>query len=493
MPGRKKQQKKGSAWISDRELKKMTAGAALPPVEGPAIDYGDKLDPRLFYQWGEHATPPIWDDRAVYQDRDLSKTIKEWQSKVRVEFKPFGITSNVKGSTNFSFKVGEANARGGILYFLPPKHDESLMCELVPRAWIPHTSELGQTLQSFWQQQISDAPRPQDESDFGDRKPFWDRYLTENSAAQCFPTQPDHEECDTRQDKPIDKKGRETDRGSQSWTNQYLQNPNQFMKTHFDRKAGGAGGKQHDDEPPKEISLFEETPMIDNSLKPALHLSIRMAQVGDLPQITDIYNHYVKNSVCTMEMEQDPISITDMRSRLESARSGHLPFLVACSPVGYGGRKRHPDRFPRETVLGFAYADEYAGPRTAFRFSVEVALFVLSGRKWARKGTSKCLMDKLLGLLDQFYIQRGGYQLDEDLGLGTQRLVSRIFLNYLNSEEGNTKEWMKAYLESWGFEEQTTIKKVGYKLGQVVNVTLFHRETGLVIVPTNPPLPPPKT
>ncbi|KAI5199316.1 hypothetical protein AUEXF2481DRAFT_4619 [Aureobasidium subglaciale EXF-2481] len=492
MPGGKRQQKKASPWISDRELKKMTAGAAPPPVEGPAIDYGDEVDPQLFCQWGEHATPPIWDDRPVYQDRDLSKTIKEWQSKVPVESKPFGITSNVKGSTNFSFKVGQTNAPGGLLYFLPPKHDESLMCELVPRAWIPHNFESGQSLQSFWQQQISGAPQPQEESDFGDRKPFWDRYLTVNSAVQCFPAQPDYEECDTRRDRQIDKKGREMDRGSQGWTNRYLQDPDQFMKTRFDRKAGSAEGKQRDDEPPK-ASLFEETPMIENSLKPALHLSIRMAQVGDLPQITDIYNHYVKNSVCTMEMEQDLISITDMRNRLESARSGHLPFLVACSPVGYGGKKRHPDRFPCETVLGFAYADEYAGPRTAFRFSVEVALFALPGRKWARKGTSKCLMDKLLGLLDQFYIQRGGYQLDEDLGLGTQRLVSRIFLNYLNSEEDNTKEWMKPYLESWGFEEQTTIKKVGYKLGQVVDVTLFHRETGLVIVPSNPPIPPPKT
>ncbi|KAG9837432.1 hypothetical protein KCU68_g10399, partial [Aureobasidium melanogenum] len=488
----KRHPKKKSPWISDKELKKMTAGASLtPPPDTQQIDYGDELDPHLFYSWGgEYVEPPIWSERPVYRNRDLQGTILQWQSKVEMKPKPLGPTSNVRGSTNLFFNVGKSNAPSGQLYFVPTKHNETLMAELVPRSWIPQIFEPGQTLQSFWRQQISEAPKPQEQFDLDSCRPFWDCYLSSNAAVQFPPTHPTHKGCDTRQDTPQDKEARENDRGSQGWTNQYLQNPTAFMTARFGRKAAPDGAKKSLDEPPKEPPFVEQLPMIDNRIKPVLNLFVRMAQLGDIPQITDIYNHYVQHSVCTPELE--PVSIMDMKGRWESARSGHLPFLVACSPRGYGGRKRFKDRPAIDTVLGFAYADEFAGPRTALRFAVEVGVFVDSNPRCKRKGVSKCLIDKLLGLLDQFYAERGGYDIEEQLGIGTQRLVSRIFINFMNSEHEKTREWVVPYLESWGFKQQATTKKVGYKLNQVFDITTFHRETGLVIVPNNPPIPPPK-
>ncbi|KAH0371149.1 hypothetical protein KCU89_g18492, partial [Aureobasidium melanogenum] len=200
----------------------MTAGASLtPPPDTQQVDYGDELDPHLFYSWGgEHAEPPIWSERPVYKNRDLQSTILQWQSKVEVEPKPLGPTSNVRGSTNFSFNVGKSNVPSGQLYFLPTKHNETLMAELVPRSWIPQIFEPGQTLQSFWQQQIDEAPRPQDLSDLNDCVPFWICYLSSNTAAQFPPIHSGHNGCDTRNDTPQDKEARENDRGSQGWTNQ---------------------------------------------------------------------------------------------------------------------------------------------------------------------------------------------------------------------------------------------------------------------------------
>lgn len=459
--------KKKSAWISNKELKKMTAGAALPcPPDGPRFDYGDEVDPHLFYSWGgEHAAPPIWDDRPLYKNLDLHGTIRQWTSKISVEPRPFGGTSTMKGNTNFSFSVAKSHAASGHIYFLPLKHDETLMAELVPRSWIPQIFEPGQNLQSFWQQQISGEPKPQDDSDFDNCRPFWELYLTNVSAVQCPPTQPDHKGCDTHEDTPQDTEARKNDRGSQGWANRYLQNPNAFMMTRFGRKAGPRGGKQYPDDTPKEPSFVQPEPMTDNAIKPVLNMFLRMATLGDIPQITDIYNYYVQNSVCTPELE--PISIVDMKGRWQSARDGHLPFLVACSYGDFGGRRRHLDRPSVDTVLGFAYADEFGGARTALRFAVEVGVFVSANRNCKRKGVSKCLMDKLLGLLDQYYIERGGYDIDAQLGVGTQRLVSRIFVNFMNSETENSKEWMIPYLESWGFEQQSTAKRVGYKLNSV--------------------------
>jgi L-amino acid N-acyltransferase YncA len=459
--------KKKSAWISNKELKQMTAGAALPPPSNAQqFDHGDKLNPHLFHSWGgEHAAPPIWDERPVYKNRDLQGTIRQWESKVKVEPRPFGVTSNVKGTTNFSFNVGRSNAASDHLYFLPPKHDESLMAELVPRSWIPQIFEPSQNLDSFWQNQMSGAPGPQHDTDFGNCRPFWELYLTNNSAVQFPPSHPDHKGCDTREDTTQDTEARKNEHGSQGWTNEYLKNPNALMMARFRRKTGPRGGKQYPDDRQKEPSFVQPEPMIDNAIKPVLNLFVRMATLGDIPQITDIYNHYVQNSGCTPELE--PIDIIDMKGRWQSARDGHLPFLVACSLRGYGGKRRHVDRPAVDTVLGFAYADGLGGPRTALRFAVETGVFVSADPRWKRKGVSKCLMDKLLGLLDQYYIERGGYDIDERLGLGTQRVVSRIFVNFLNSEGEKSREWVIPYLESWGFQQQATTKRVGYKLNKV--------------------------
>jgi hypothetical protein len=68
---------------------------------------------------------------------------------------------------------------------------------------------------------------------------------------------------------------------------------------------------------------------------------------------------------------------------------------------------------------------------------------------------------------DKEYIERGGYDIDEQLGLGTQRLVSRIFVNFLNLEGEKSRERANPYLESWDFEQQATTKRVGYKLDKV--------------------------
>lgn len=476
--------KKSSAWISNKELKKMTAGAA-PPIVEKIYDHGEQLDPQLFWAWeGEKAAPPIWHDRPIYKNLDLSGTIAKWRNDVPVEPKPFGplfdpdsrnkraphrtSTPIDQDPKNLSFHVNKSTVPGGRVYFVPPDQQrDKPMVDLVPRAWIPEVLEPGQTLQSLWHDQVNAQLRPQDESDLTDTKPFWELYLSPYTGAQLLPTQPHLLGCDTTEDTPQDTELREKDRGSQGWINQYLQNPNAFMKARFGRKATPGPGRERSvryDAPPQseKASLVAREPTIDHTLKPELNLFIRMAELSDIPQITAIYNHYIKNSVCTPEL--DCVTIEDMRDRLESVRRTHLPFIVCCSLRGYGGSKRHKDRPPGDTVLGYAFADDLCGPRTALRFTTEMGLFV--SPKWTRKGVSKCLMDKLMGLLDQYYAERGGYDVCANLGLGTQRLVSRIMLNFMNCPDDHECEWMIPYLESWGFELKHNIEDIGYKLGK---------------------------
>jgi L-amino acid N-acyltransferase YncA len=473
--GRKK---KSSPWISDRELKKMTANAALPPTTDPeTYDHGDTVDPHLFTSWGgERTIQPNWDDRLAYQNRDLNGTVREWQKGVIVQPKPLGKILDQysytmpdfvgKQTTNLAFWVGRHHAPANHLFFLPPLHDQTLMVELVPRAWIPSVFEPGHNVKSFWQQQIRDDPQPLDASDFDNFPPFWDRYVVDNAAIQLFPAQPDHLGYNPSEESPRHVEARTVDEGSQGWTNQYLENPDAFMMARFGRKATLRRGKQHGDERPKPLpSFIDETPIIDSTIRPLVNVFVRMAELGDIPQMTEIYNHYVKNSVCTPELE--PVSITNMKARWESTRNAHLPWLVCCSLNSCGGHKGKHARPSVDTVLGFAFADDLCGSSTMVRFSVELGLYVSASPKYRRKGVSKCLMDKMLVLLDQYYLQRGGYEMDEQLGIGPRRLVSRIMFNMMNSETDMTKEWMVPYIESWGFKQKATLNGFGYKLSKV--------------------------
>lgn len=54
---------------------------------------------------------------------------------------------------------------------------------------------------------------------------------------------------------------------------------------------------------------------------------IRPVTESDAQAITDIYNHYVTETVVTFE--EDPIDAAEMSRRMQEVRSASLPWLVA--------------------------------------------------------------------------------------------------------------------------------------------------------------------
>ena len=87
-------------------------------------------------------------------------------------------------------------------------------------------------------------------------------------------------------------------------------------------------------------------------------ITVRAAEPGDAPAIADIYNHYVRTSVITFE--EEPVTAAEIAQRIAEVQSTPLPWLVA-------------DR--RGGVAGYAYATRWKN-RTAYRFSVEVTVYV---------------------------------------------------------------------------------------------------------------------
>lgn len=86
---------------------------------------------------------------------------------------------------------------------------------------------------------------------------------------------------------------------------------------------------------------------------------IRAVNLSDVKDITDIYNHYISNTVITFE--EDLVSVDDIKKRILNIESLDLPWLVAEEDNG--------------TVLGYAYASPWR-ERSAYRFTIEITVYL---------------------------------------------------------------------------------------------------------------------
>lgn len=97
---------------------------------------------------------------------------------------------------------------------------------------------------------------------------------------------------------------------------------------------------------------------IINEHSPQINIFLRPAEERDLPQVKDILNHYIANTIWCPEMEAR--TKADVKGRWEDVEAAKLPFLVAVDRSSKGNRTRTPNTIGiREHVVGFGYADDY--------------------------------------------------------------------------------------------------------------------------------------
>lgn len=91
-------------------------------------------------------------------------------------------------------------------------------------------------------------------------------------------------------------------------------------------------------------------------------MQIRPAGVRDAEAIARIYNHYVRDTVITFEV--DDVDPESMARRIDETNAAGLPWLVAEAGEG---------------VAGYAYASTWKS-RCAYRFSVESTIYLDPGQ-----------------------------------------------------------------------------------------------------------------
>lgn len=151
---------------------------------------------------------------------------------------------------------------------------------------------------------------------------------------------------------------------------------------------------------------------------------IRPVEDRDVPDIREIYNYYVTNSVVTFDEKK--WSLAQWRDKVAHLRKLDLPFIVAQSPSGQ--------------ILGYALVAPWSG-KSSYRYTVENSIYL--GQAATGKGLGRALLEALIEACEE---------------QGIREIVAVI------SDKG--AEGSVALHEKLGFTEVGRMGRVGFKFGR---------------------------
>lgn len=151
---------------------------------------------------------------------------------------------------------------------------------------------------------------------------------------------------------------------------------------------------------------------------------IRPARREDMPDVREIYNYYVTNSVVTFDEKR--WTHAQWTEKFDYLQKLKLPFLVAVSPTGQ--------------VLGYGLVAPWTG-KSGFRYTVENTIYL--GQAATGKGLGRALLEALIAACE---------------AQGIREMVAVI------SDKG--AEASVALHEKLGFVEVGRMGRVGHKFGR---------------------------
>lgn len=161
---------------------------------------------------------------------------------------------------------------------------------------------------------------------------------------------------------------------------------------------------------------------------------IRPVRDADVPDIREIYNHYVTNSVVTFDEKK--WTLAQWREKLAHLQKLGMPVLVAQSASGQ--------------ILGYALVQPMSS-KSAYRFSVENSIYL--GQAATGKGLGRALLTALITASEE---------------VGIHQMVAVI------SDKG--AEGSIALHEKLGFVEVGRMGRVGFKFGRWLGTIYLQKQ-----------------
>jgi L-amino acid N-acyltransferase YncA len=161
--------------------------------------------------------------------------------------------------------------------------------------------------------------------------------------------------------------------------------------------------------------------------------TLRDARPEDLPDVREIYNHYVANS--TVTFDEDAMTLKEWKDKFAYLRKLGMPFIVAESSTGQ--------------ILGYALVTPWKQKR-AYRFTVENSIYL--GAASTGKGLGPVLMQELI---------------ERSKAVGLKEMIAVI------ADKG-AEASIKMH-ENFGFVEIGRMGRVGYKFERWLGTVLMQK------------------
>jgi L-amino acid N-acyltransferase YncA len=184
--------------------------------------------------------------------------------------------------------------------------------------------------------------------------------------------------------------------------------------------------------PPRRES-FGKSRLVDRTAPGVFQFTLRSATMRDLPDVREIYNYYVANSVVTFD--EDPMTLREWRSKFRYLEKSKMPFIVAQSPNG--------------EVLGYALVSPWK-QKKAYRFTVENSIYLRGA------SLNKGLGRELLGAL-----------IEASKAAGLKEMIAVI-------ADTGAEASLRLH-QRYGFKEVGRMGKVGFKFNRWIGTVMMQR------------------
>ncbi|KAF2864980.1 hypothetical protein BDV95DRAFT_269174 [Massariosphaeria phaeospora] len=385
--------------------------------------------------------PEQWNDRNGFTDRHFRDNIEAWINSTHKECTEFIIVEDAANLPTKEFGAGR---------------------ELAPRFWIPVRID-GSAPQQFWESLPTRAPKPLSEVDLAEAQPWWDTYP--DATPYLSPLDVPEARVDAREE----ENRRPGVSLSSIETGEKIKRAKQARIDRIMAKRNGPSPAPKVEVPPEALIVP------DISLRPKVNIYLRPVSPTDVAQITDIYNYYVTNTIKANEFNAR--SHTHIAGRINDIINCGLPWIVAVDKALQPAN--HLFNFVHEKIVGFVSLDDHCDPGSMYRFTYEMEMFVHPG--YLNKGVGKCLLDRLLSIVNTGYTAKRGYEwrcpgeyLRNDAGRVIKTINVTVPLDHDNVDE---IKWVTAFFRAFDFRKSGHLMKMAYKLGKTVDVCIYQHHT----------------
>ena len=163
-----------------------------------------------------------------------------------------------------------------------------------------------------------------------------------------------------------------------------------------------------------------------------MNVSIRLAEMSDVPAITAIYNEAVINTTASYDYE--PASLENRTQWFEQHRQLGLPVMVAVDETG--------------AIVGFGALSKFRD-KIGYQYTVEHSVYV--EKNHYRQGIGRLIVLTLI---------------DAACALGKHIIIGGV--------DGSNEASVRLH-EALGFEKVAHFKQVGYKFDRWLDVIFFQR------------------